>query len=193
MEHLSKEFWSNRYQNNQTGWDLGEISTPIKSYFDQLTNKDIQILIPGCGNGHEAEYLFNSGFKNVHIIDLAEEPLVQFKKRNSDFPITHIHHGDFFEHKGKYDVIVEQTMFCAINPSLRQKYADKILDLLNPQGKLIGVLFNKEFESGPPYGGSKNEYLSYFENKFGNIMIEECYNSIAPRSNSEFFIKIEKD
>lgn len=191
MEHLSKEFWSNRYQNNQTGWDLGEISTPIKTYFDQVTNKDIQILIPGCGNGHEAEYLYKSGFKNVHIIDLAIEPLNQFKARNRNFPIEHIHHGDFFDHENRYDIIVEQTMFCAIDPSLRQKYADKISELLNHQGKLIGLLFNKEFDSGPPYGGSKKEYLSYFEHKFGNILIEECHNSIAPRSNTEFFIKIQ--
>lgn len=30
---------------------------PLKVYFDQLTNKDLKILIPGGGNSHEAEYL----------------------------------------------------------------------------------------------------------------------------------------
>lgn len=193
MEHLSKEFWSNRYQSNQTGWDIGEISTPIKAYFDQVSNKEVKILIPGCGNGHEAEYLFEQGFINVHILDLAEEPLRQFQIRNPKFPKSHIHQEDFFGHTGEYDIIVEQTMFCAIDPVLRQKYADKVLDILKPKGKLIGVLFNREFESGPPYGGTKEEYLTYFEQQFGHIMIEECINSIQPRLNHEFFIKIIKD
>lgn len=193
MEHLSKEFWSNRYQSSRTGWDVGEISAPIKAYFDQVSNKEIKILIPGCGYGHEAEYLFDEGFKNVHILDFAEEPLLQFQIRNPRFPKEQIHQGNFFDHVGEYDIIVEQTMFCAIDPILRQNYADKVLEILKPKGKLIGVLFNREFESGPPYGGTKKEYLTYFEKQFGHVMIEDCLNSIHPRMNQEFFIKIIKD
>ena len=70
---LSKEFWSKRYTEDKTGWDLGTISEPLKKYFDQLTNKELKILIPGCGNGHEAEYLFKKGFNNVHLLDFAKE------------------------------------------------------------------------------------------------------------------------
>ena len=192
MEHLSKEFWSNCYQKDNTGWDIGEISTPIKTYFDQVTNKDLKILIPGCGNGYEAEYLVKSGFTNVNILDFAQEPLIQFQERNKDFPKTQIHQGDFFKHEGRYDLIVEQTLFCAIDPVLRSKYVDKVHELLKHQGKLVGVLFNRAFESGPPYGGTKDEYVRYFANQFGQVMIAECYNSIAPRKNSEFFIKMIK-
>ena len=39
-----------------------------------------------------------------------------------------------------------QTFFCAIDPSDRKKYADKIYTLLKENGKLAGVLFNHEFE-----------------------------------------------
>jgi len=150
------------------------------------------VLIPGCGYGHEAEYLFKSGFSNVHIIDIAQEPLIRFKDRNKDYPRVNIHLGDLFTHNGSYNLIIEQTMFCAINPFLRQSYADKINSLLKPQGKMIGVLFNREFQYGPPYGGTKNEYLVYFKKKFSEVMIEECYNSIESRDNSEFFIKMIK-
>jgi len=51
-------FWSSKYQEGQTGWDMGEVSPPIKAYIDQLTNKDLSILIPGAGNAYEAAYLF---------------------------------------------------------------------------------------------------------------------------------------
>lgn len=191
MEHLSKEFWKSRYQNDTTGWDLGVISSPIKAYFDQVEDKSLRILIPGCGNAHEAEYLFNNGFKNVHVIDLAEEALANLKSRVPAFPDEQLHLGDFFEHQGEYDRIVEQTMFCAIDPKLRQQYANKVYDLLIEGGKLIGVLFDKEFESGPPYGGTKEEYLTYFD-QFSSLTIEPCYNSVGPRQGGELFVIISK-
>ena len=40
---LDNSFWNIRYQNNQTGWDLGEISNPIKKWFDNQENKKINI------------------------------------------------------------------------------------------------------------------------------------------------------
>ena len=55
---LTEEYWNNCYQNNDTRWDLGKISTPIEAYFSQLNNKELSILIPGGGNSHEAEYAF---------------------------------------------------------------------------------------------------------------------------------------
>ena len=59
---FSNEFWTQRYEQNQTGWDIGEISRPLKEYIDQLEDKNLKILIPGAGNAYEAEYLFKQGF-----------------------------------------------------------------------------------------------------------------------------------
>ncbi len=67
---MSKEFWENRWQTNKTGWDLGEISPPLLNYINQLTNKELKILIPGCGNAYEAEYLYANGFKNTFIVPI---------------------------------------------------------------------------------------------------------------------------
>jgi hypothetical protein len=57
---FDKSYWEEKFIKNETGWDIGYVSTPLKEYFDQLTNKDLKILIPGSGNGYEAEYLFTS-------------------------------------------------------------------------------------------------------------------------------------
>lgn len=189
---LSPEFWSERYQQNQTGWDLGTISPPIKEYIDQLKDKTIKILIPGSGNAYEGEYLLQNGFKDVHLLDLTPEPLVKFKDRNPEFPEKQLHVGDFFEHKGKYDLIIEQTLFCAIDPKLRTNYAEKAAELLKPGGKLVGLLFNREFEGGPPFGGDVQEYHTYFSPHFSKVSMEPCYNSIAPRMGTELFIKMVK-
>jgi hypothetical protein len=68
---LGEAFWNNRYDTADTGWDLGQVSPPLKAYIDQLENKNLRILIPGCGNTYEAEYLLQQGFEDVTVIDIA--------------------------------------------------------------------------------------------------------------------------
>lgn len=191
-DFLSKEFWNKRYIDGSTGWDLGEISPPIRAYIDQLENKDLKILIPGAGNGHEVSYLHKSGFTNVHVLDFAPLAIKGFLERHSDFPASKAHVADFFQFNESFDLIIEQTLFCAINPSLRDKYAEKSASLLRKGGKLVGVLFNREFDGGPPFGGNKSEYQDTFAPFYGKISMEECYNSVAPRQASELFILLEK-
>lgn len=191
-EFLSPDYWSERYENQEDGWDLGQISTPIKSYIDQLVDKDLRIFIPGCGSGYEAAYLWELGFKNVYILDFSMVPLDKFRKNNPKFPTNQILCGDFFQHEGTYDLILEQTLFCAIDPSVRVAYAQQTANLLKKGGKLVGLLFDREFEVGPPFGGSQEEYESYFEPYFSSLQFTKCYNSILPRSGSELFIKLQK-
>ena len=107
---LNKDFWEQKYQEKKTGWDLGKASTPIITYLEQLENKDLSILIPGCGNGHEAEWAHQHGFNNVHVLDFADSAIKNFKKRYPKFNPNNLHQEDFFEHQGRYDIIIEQRI-----------------------------------------------------------------------------------
>ena len=192
--NLDKEYWSSKYQQQLTGWDLGRVSPPIKAYIDQLKDKNLRILIPGGGNSYEAEYLFAKGFKNTFVIDLASEPLENLKSRQPNFPKEHLIQGDFFELNDEFDLILEQTFFCALPPQNRKAYAAKMNDLLKSKGKLCGLLFNVEFEKeGPPFGGTRAEYLTYFSPYFEIETLEPCYNSIAPRQGNELFFIFKKN
>lgn len=192
MENLSAEFWNNRYDTGQIGWDLGAPSTPLKTYFDQLVDKDLKILIPGAGNAYEAEYLHQLGFINVYVVDIAANAINSFHNRYPSFPQEQLIHADFFELEGSFDLIIEQTFFCAIDPKLRQAYVRKVHELLADNGKLIGLLFDKHFEGGPPFGGSTVEYQQLFTPVFKKVVISPCYNSIQPRQGAEAFIKMIK-
>ena len=185
---LNADFWSKRYQDKETGWDLGEVSAPLKEYFDTLKDKSISILIPGAGNSHEGEYLLHQGFTNVTVLDYAPEAIENFKKRVSEHSKAKLICGDFFAQTGQYDLIVEQTFFCALDPNLRAAYSEKMYELLKPSGKLIGLLFTEvPSPQGPPFGGSKDEYLKLFSPKFQIEQMEICKTSIAPRSGRELF------
>lgn len=60
--------------------------------------------------------------------------------------------------------------------------------LLNSNGKIAGLLFQFPLtEVGPPFGGSKDEYLQLFENDFEIKTLETAYNSIKPREEKELF------
>ncbi|WP_417213175.1 methyltransferase domain-containing protein [Bizionia sp.] len=190
---LSESFWDSRYQNQDTGWDLGEVSLSIKTYFDQLKDTSLKILIPGAGNSYEAEYLFLNGFKNVCIADLSKTALDNFKNRVPSFPSENLRHTNVFDMNETFDIIIEQTFFCALNPNLREAYAKKMHSLLNPNGKLVGLLFDKPlFTERPPFGGSKAEYITYFKPYFELDIFETSYNSVASREDSELFIKFLK-
>ncbi|NQZ77940.1 MAG: methyltransferase domain-containing protein [Ekhidna sp.] len=184
-------YWTDRYRNNSTGWDIGFPSTPLKEYIDQLTNKNLKILIPGAGSAYEAEYLHSKGFDNVHVLDISSDPLEQFHQRVPTFPEKHLLHQDFFKLAGEYDLILEQTFFCSFYPSKhnRQAYVSKISELLRPGGKLAGVWFKHPLEehSTRPYGGYRAEYLSYLTPHLALITFEDCFNSIPPRSGNELF------
>lgn len=192
MEKLDKHYWQQRYEEGSTGWDTGAVTTPIKEYVDQLKDKKIRILIPGCGNGYEAQYVYEQGFENVHVLDFAQQPLDDLLLRNPAFPQAHLHREDFFEHQGEYDLILEQTFFCALDPALRENYVVKMKSLLSEKGKLAGVLFNRDFKDGPPFGGTAEEYQQLFSAHFKNVSIAPCYNSIEPRQGTEVFIRIKQ-
>jgi SAM-dependent methyltransferase len=189
--NFDKEFWNNKYKTNKIGWDLGEVSPPLKAYFDQIENKEIKILIPGGGNSYEAEYLFNKGFNNVFVVDVSEIALKNIKKRVPNFPKAQLLHANFFDLEATFDLVIEQTFFCAINPELRPKYAHKMQSILNPKGKLVGLLFDAVLnDNHPPFGGNQKEYLSYFNPYFKNIQMELCYNSFHNRQGMELFVKL---
>lgn len=185
-------FWDQRWKDNNTGWDINRVSPPIKEYIDTIKDKSIAILIPGCGNAYEAEYLLDNHFTNVTLIDISATLVESLKKKFEGKPVR-IVLGDFFLHEGKYDLILEQTFFCAIEPSLRRQYIEKCYELLNPHGKIAGVLFGVVFEKeGPPHGGSRAEYEKLFSPRFKFLQLGICKNSIEPRRGNELFIEFER-
>jgi SAM-dependent methyltransferase len=190
---LDQDYWDGQYKANATGWDLGVVSPPIKNYIDTLKNKDIAILIPGCGNTYEAAYLLEQGFTNVTVLDIAPTLVKIIEQKFVNNTNIQVLLGDFFSHQGEYDLIIEQTFFCALPPIMRQKYAWKMHDLLSENGTLSGLFFDRTFEVGPPFGGSQEEYQFLFKNAFHFIQLEKSADSIAPRSNSELFFEFKKN
>ncbi|RZK22358.1 MAG: hypothetical protein EOO56_08815 [Hymenobacter sp.] len=128
-------YWQARYAApGRAGWDAGRSTPPLQAYFDQLDGRQQpRILLPGAGRAYEAEYLHHAGFQRVVVVDFAPEPLAAFAARVPSFPAENLWPADFFSlpAPGAFDLIIEQTFFCALSPALR------------PGGKLVGLRLQK--------------------------------------------------
>jgi len=193
MTELTSDFWEDKYLQGYTGWDIGQVSDPLRGILDEETDRALRILIPGAGNAWEAEYAWKSGFKNVFVLDFAPSAIASFKKRIPHFPDSQLIEADFFKHQSTYDLILEQTFFCALHPSLREDYARHMHELLGDSGRLRGVMFDAPKNTdAPPFGGTANEYRALFAKYFSEVDIRPCTRSIAPRAGQEVEIALRK-
>lgn len=192
-ENDAQNYWNRRWQNAETGWDMGQASPPITAYVQQYKNKNAKVLIPGCGSAYEAMFMAQRGFTDITLLDIAPAAVEKMRADFKDISAVNIRCEDFFEHNGSYDLILEQTFFCAIPVTRRAEYAKKAASLLVTGGRLAGLLFNRDFgQPHPPFGGSLLEYRRGFEPHFEIKTMDECYNSIAPRAGSELFVELIK-
>lgn len=190
---LDDQYWDAQWKSNTTGWDLGEPAPPLVTLIDRLENKNASILIPGCGSAYEAQYLIEKGFSNITLIDISQTACDILSNKFSENAQVKILCEDFFSHNERYDVIIEQTFFCALPPTLRQRYVWKMHQLLNEHGILAGLLFNRTFEVSPPFGGSREEYEKLFQASFDIQKMETAPNSVTPRANTELSFLLKKN
>jgi methyl halide transferase len=192
MENSSKNYWNNRWETNTMTWDVGYPTPPIVDFFEKNKEKyrHSAILIPGCGSGHEALWLLENGFSNITLSEIS--PIAAAKLRQKFGQRLRVIEGDFFELTEKFDLVIEQTFFCAIDPSLREKYVQKMHEILTENGKLVGLLFECDFVGGPPFSGNRAEYRALFEPFFEINSLEITEKSISSRLGRELWVSFSR-
>ncbi len=194
-EVQSESFWSNIYQTEKPGWDLGEPSPVLKDLLPRLKIPKSRVLVLGSGPGHDAAYFAEQGHV-VTAVDISPEAL---KTSKANYPvlrnITWVE-ADIFklprEWLGQFDVIFEHTCYCAINPALRSQLVKSWLQLLAPQGHLLGVFFAMEKRQGPPFGGSEWEIRQRLKERFHFLFWGRWRQSIARRNGLELAVYAQK-
>jgi SAM-dependent methyltransferase len=97
--------------------------------------------------------------------------------------------------QSKFDIVLEYTCYCAIDPSMRSEYVKIVNTILKPGGKFVAILFpldkaiNKD---GPPYGVNLKITLGSFYQYFSLDTKEYPIYSIKSRKGREIFIILNK-
>mmetsp|Transcript_95959 Transcript_95959/g.277113 ORF Transcript_95959/g.277113 Transcript_95959/m.277113 type:complete len:250 (+) Transcript_95959:23-772(+) len=154
-----EEMWS-RGLGKREQFDVGEPSKTLvgvlaRSKFAEGPGK--VAFVPGCGRAYDALALVEHGFDTVVAMDLAPSACDAAKAELKEIGAAaaekvQVECGDFFEHSGTYDFIWDCTFLCALDISVRERWAAKHAELLAKGGRLVTCVFPIcAKEGGPPY------------------------------------------
>lgn len=189
------DFWCHKYQSQQDHWDLGQAHPAIVDLIPRLKLPRSRILVLGSGPGHDAAYLSQDGHL-VTAVDFSEEALTKAKSKYGHIENITWVQDDVFkfckDHPQGFDLIVEHTCLCAIDPSKRTDLIKAWKHALTPGGNLLAVLFTMERTSAPPFGGTEWEYRQRLKNDFRFIFWGRWRQSIDGRQGKELLVYAQK-
>lgn len=180
--------WNQRYELGDTPWEKGRAAPPLLELLEKMDASiwgGGQVLVPGCGTGHDARAISAIGLKTLGL-DLAPLAIAKANEHPTTGNETY-ELGDFLDpawRAGKtFSAIWEHTCYCAIHPSRRPDYAAACKELIAPGGHLIGVFFltpndPNDDDDGPPFNATIEELDARFAPEFERIeswVPKACY------------------
>ncbi|CAM9128467.1 unnamed protein product, partial [Ectocarpus fasciculatus] len=129
-------------------------------------------LVPGCGRGYDV-ILLASAERVVTGLDISPVAIAAAEEFYANVPADKkppresvvYSTTSFFdlpeEADSKFQFVYDYTFFCALDPSVRQQWAEKMAAVVAPGGELCTIIFPiGEKEGGPPFRVSLDDYKS---------------------------------
>lgn len=182
-------FWDALFAADAGGWELGRAAPPLVRWFSEHVPKDMRALVPGCGRGHEARLLAGLG-ATVTAIDLAPTAIAHARAMTPPGLALTFAVADLFSYIGQppaFDLVVEHTCFCAIDPARRDDYVAAVADALHPGGALVGLFYAHGRPGGPPFTTDRAEVERRFASRFAICELEVAPDSTLIRHRQELF------
>ncbi|BAC88759.1 methyltransferase domain-containing protein [Gloeobacter violaceus] len=185
-------FWEYRYRGGQDRWDLGQ---PAPTFVHLLSGSEAPplgtVAVPGCGRGHDALLFAARGYK-VCGFDFAADAIADATRLalRAGAAATFLQQ-DLFNlprpFAGLFDLVVEHTCFCAIDPVRREEYVEIVHWLLKPGGELVAIFFAHPRPGGPPYRTDAGEIERLFSPRFKITALLPAPMSVPSRRGEELF------
>jgi SAM-dependent methyltransferase len=167
--------WEERWRAGDTGWDHGEAAPPLVDWLSRHSPSG-RVLVPGCGSGHDVRALAAASPElEVTGLDIAPSAIAKAERIPSSGCISW-RVGDFLEPapdlRAAFDLVFEHTCFCALDPSLRDKYVCGLNQVLRPGGYYLAIFYLDPISpNGPPFRVSREE----LDERFGEFELLEQY------------------
>ncbi len=165
----SPDFWTKRYKEEKTEWNLGAPAQALKSIMPQLKLSSQRIAVLGAGTCEDAAYLASLGHF-VTAIDFSGDAIAKARLKFSQLERLKFIECDIFHLPASldqnFDLVFEHTCYSAVDPTKRSQLVKVWNRLLAPQGHLLGVFFAVDKRQGPPFGGSEWELKKRLDKYF---------------------------
>jgi len=172
MAGPTTEFWQERFEKKETGWDRGAVSPQLIAWLDANELAPCRIAVPGCGSGWEVAELVKRGFDVVAIDYTAaaiERTHAHLLSKGLTAEVIQANVLNF-QPAEPFDAIYEQTCLCAIHPDHWAEYAGQLRRWLKPEGMLFaafmqmvrGPAVEQGLIVGPPYHCDINAMRALF-------------------------------
>ncbi len=177
-------YWSERYRADTAGWDLGGPCPVFVAWLERKASPPVErVAFPGCGHGHDLRHWVERGYDAVGF---------DFAELDTDLPIEK---RDVFtlgeSHKAAFDIIVEYTCYCAIDPARRPEYVRALRGALAPGGIVLALLFPiGPRDGGPPFGVLESEIETVWGAEFEVVSVTTPAESVKPRQGRELLVEL---
>jgi len=175
MAGPKSEFWQERFEKNEIGWDRGEPSPQLLDWLDSGALQSCRIAVPGCGTGWEVAELARRGF-DVTGIDYTAAAVEKTRALLAAQGLkAEVIQADVLSYQpsNPFDAVYEQTCLCAIHPEHWIEYSSQLHRWLRPEGSLW-VMYMQMIRPaaseegvihGPPYHCDINAMRALFSEK----------------------------
>lgn len=189
----TSEGWEGRYQQGDTPWDLGAPPPALVTVIAAET-PPLRVIVPGAGFGHDAIAWAQAGH-HVTLVDIAPTAITGARRlaQAAGVELTLLE-ADIFalpDADGAFDLVWEQTCFCAIGLEQRSAYAQQAARWLAPGGRMIALLWNHGAEGGPPFDVTPEDARAAFAPHFDIESLEPVVES-APQRWNEFLARMRR-
>ncbi|CAG5100206.1 Oidioi.mRNA.OKI2018_I69.XSR.g16892.t1.cds [Oikopleura dioica] len=186
---LSVEDWSNAWENDVTPWHVSTVNSVFEKYLKSKylhaeESKKLSCFFPLCGKSIDMLWAAKQGclvrgseFSQKAIDEFFFENAIEtshfggFTNSEEDSLNISLRPGDFYLYPEdeKFEFIFDRGSMVAIDPNDREKYAEKIFNLLQDGGiVLLEAILRDESEiaNGPPFHLTLEQVKSAYD-QFG--------------------------
>lgn len=196
---MEKEFWLQRWQENQIGFHRDDVNPALTNFAAELNiaSGDL-VFVPLCGKSHDLDWLEQQGYRvlGVEISEIAakdffaehgKEPTITPRDNFQSYRQGNIEIlcGDYFELTPELftDVraVFDRAALIAMPPEMRAAYAEKIGELVSPGTRILLVTMeypDNEMQ-GPPFSVPEENVRQLYSNNFSISVLKE--NDILAR------------
>lgn len=172
MAGPTTEFWQERFEKKETGWDRGGASPQLNAWLEAGDLQPCRIAVPGCGSGWEVAELVQRGF-DVVALDYTPAAVERTNALLLSKGLTaQVIQANVLEYQPSqpFDAVYEQTCLCAIHPDFWFAYSTQLKGWLKPGGTLFAAFMQmlrppaveQGLIVGPPYHCDINAMRALF-------------------------------